>query len=568
MTVTDSTGASGTSPAFTWTVYAAPSVTSPGAQASSVGTVVSLSLATTCPNSPCTYSLNSNAPAGLSINSSATISGTITGNPTTYASVIVSVTDAGGATTSSAAFNWVVNPAPKILSPGDQRTAPSGVVSLKMAGYASGGTGSYSYSAAGLPSWLSINATTGVISGTAPATTSTTTGITVTLKDATNASSTTVSFAWVVNNVLVTTFGSQTTYKATAVNLDLDNYTSGGTGPYTYTATGLPSWLTLNRTTGALTGTAPTVAASTTTKTANIVITATDSASPQGHLQRDRQLVRHGSDLDRCRRQRLDVLDATRHQPDRVQRSQLRLGWRDRCSDLQRGQPADWSQRSVQRRDHRHPQHGRHLADDAVGHRLGRCDGRLGHHLEDHLMTGLPGLPARILRRRPTGDDGTTLMELMIGMVIMTILMTICTTAIVTMFAGTGKTQAVANSAQQLNTAFVRLDDQVRYATSIDQPTPDGLSVAFLRITSTSAGTTRTCLQLRIQTVAGTSQLQLMERSWPVNADGSVSTGTRAVHEPARGRRQSHRPERGVNHAFRGVDADGRNCAATSPPAR
>ena len=140
------------------------------------------------------------------------------------------------------------------------------------------------------------------------------------------------------------------------------------------------------------------------------------------------------------------------------------------------------------------------------------------------------GLRDRIAERRPSGDEGTTLMELMVGMVIMTILMAICTAAIVTMFAGTGKTQAVANSAQQLNTAFVRLDGQVRYASSIDQPTgsiaTNNLSVGFLTVTSTATGTTRTCTQLRIQTVSGTSQQQLVERSWPVNADGSVTNGT------------------------------------------
>jgi hypothetical protein len=121
-------------------------------------------------------------------------------------------------------------------------------------------------------------------------------------------------------------------------------------------------------------------------------------------------------------------------------------------------------------------------------------------------------------------------MELMVGMVIMTILMTICTSAIVSMFAGTGKTQAVANSAQQLNTAFVRLDDQVRYATAIDQPTgslaTNNLSVAFFTVNSTPTSITRTCSQLRIQTMSGTSQQQLVERSWPVNADGSVTNGT------------------------------------------
>jgi Tfp pilus assembly protein PilE len=127
-----------------------------------------------------------------------------------------------------------------------------------------------------------------------------------------------------------------------------------------------------------------------------------------------------------------------------------------------------------------------------------------------------------VRRRGPAGDQGTTLMELMMGMVIMTILMTICTTAIVSMFSGTGKTQAVQNSAQQLNTAFIRLDDQVRYASAIDQPTGSAtagnLSVLFLTVTSASS----TCTQLKIQPVPGSTQQQLVERSWPLSSTSSA----------------------------------------------
>lgn len=131
-----------------------------------------------------------------------------------------------------------------------------------------------------------------------------------------------------------------------------------------------------------------------------------------------------------------------------------------------------------------------------------------------------------VARRRPTGDEGTSLMELMVGMVVMTILMTICTSAIVSMFAGTGKTQGVQNSSLQLNVAFNRLDSQVRYASAIDQPTgslsTDTLSVTFLTATPAS----NRCTQLRIRTLAGTTQQQLVERTWTVtvNPDGTVAT--------------------------------------------
>jgi hypothetical protein len=46
-------------------------------------------------------------------------------------------------------------------------------------------------------------------------------------------------------------------------SLDLDNFTTGGTTPYTFTVTGLPAWLSYSSTTHILTGTAPSTASST-----------------------------------------------------------------------------------------------------------------------------------------------------------------------------------------------------------------------------------------------------------------------------------------------------------------
>ena len=136
----------------------------------------------------------------------------------------------------------------------------------------------------------------------------------------------------------------------------------------------------------------------------------------------------------------------------------------------------------------------------------------------------ITGLRARLIARRPSGDEGTTLMELMVGMVIMTILLTICTGAVVQMFSSTGKDQGLANTTQQLNTAFVRLDKQVRYASAIDQPTgslaTNNLSVAFQTVNPTGS----TCTQLRIQPVAGTTQQQLVERTWAVTSGSATAT--------------------------------------------
>jgi hypothetical protein len=71
--------------------------------------------------------------------------------------------------------------------------------------------------------------------------------------------------------VTVTNPGNQSSTTASSVNLQLG--ASGGTSPYTWSATGLPAGLTLSASTGQITGT-PTTAG-----TYNVTVTATDSAS-------------------------------------------------------------------------------------------------------------------------------------------------------------------------------------------------------------------------------------------------------------------------------------------------
>jgi prepilin-type N-terminal cleavage/methylation domain-containing protein len=134
-------------------------------------------------------------------------------------------------------------------------------------------------------------------------------------------------------------------------------------------------------------------------------------------------------------------------------------------------------------------------------------------------------------RRRVDGDDGMTLMELMVGMGIMTIFMAIFTTAVVAMFSSTSKTQAVKNSSTELNTVFDRLDRQVRYASAIDQPIQTTISptnvewsVAF-RTDDPTSTTSATCNELKIRQVAGGTSQQLVARNWTrtTNTDGTTS---------------------------------------------
>ncbi len=81
-----------------------------------------------------------------------------------------------------------------VTNPGNQSTATGSSVSLTM--HASGGTGSYTWSATGLPTGLSINSSSGVISGTAS--TAGTYNVTVTATSGGQSGST--SFTWTVSS--------------------------------------------------------------------------------------------------------------------------------------------------------------------------------------------------------------------------------------------------------------------------------------------------------------------------------------------------------------------------------
>ena len=281
VTATDTTGASG-SASFTWTVNPAPntvSVTSPGNQTSTVGTAVSLQIqaSDSASGQTLTYSATG-LPAGLSINSS---SGLISGTPTTAgtSSVTVTATDTTGAS-GSASFTWTVNPAPNtvsVTSPGNQTSTVGTAVSLQIQASDSASGQTLTYSATGLPAGLSINSSSGLISGTP--TTAGTSSVTVTATDTTGASGS-ASFTWTVNpapnTVSVTSPGNQTSTVGTAVSLQIQASDSASGQTLTYSATGLPAGLSINSSSGLISGT-PTTAG-----TSSVTVTATDTTGASG----------------------------------------------------------------------------------------------------------------------------------------------------------------------------------------------------------------------------------------------------------------------------------------------
>ncbi|MEU6990160.1 putative Ig domain-containing protein [Streptomyces sp. NPDC046465] len=136
-------------------------------------------------------------------------------------------------------------------------SAQSGVTGaeVELRNSAEGGTAPYTWVATGLPDGLSIAASTGTVTGTPTATG--TFQVTVSATDAAGKKGST-SFSWKVTapgtgTPRLADPGSQTVYVGRPVSLPLK--ATGGTAPYTYTATGLPTGLTVHPTTGLITGT-------------------------------------------------------------------------------------------------------------------------------------------------------------------------------------------------------------------------------------------------------------------------------------------------------------------------
>ena len=189
-------------------------------------------------------------PAGLSIDpNSGVISGTIgLGAAGSYA---VTVTASDNGFVGSASFTWTVNDStpPALTSPGSQTNHEGDTVSLAIQAVdADPGT----FMAVGLPTGLSINATTGVISETLAAGTAGAYTVTVTASD--NGVVGSVAFSWSVSAVgskapTLANPGPQTSPEGASVSLTLH-----ATNADRFSANGLPPGLSINPKTGVISG--------------------------------------------------------------------------------------------------------------------------------------------------------------------------------------------------------------------------------------------------------------------------------------------------------------------------
>ncbi len=203
-----------------------------------------------------TYSL-SGAPAWMSISSSGVISGTPTASGTLSFSVKVTDSASTPATASYPVTSFVVAPAavPLTLSCTFPTGAQVGVAYTGASCTGSGGTPSYTYSLSGAPAWMSINSSTGAISGTPTASGTLSFTVKVTDSESTPATASypvtgfTVAAALTLNCTFPATAEAGVPYTGASCT------GSGGTPAYTYSLSGNPVWMSINSSTGAISGT-------------------------------------------------------------------------------------------------------------------------------------------------------------------------------------------------------------------------------------------------------------------------------------------------------------------------
>ena len=231
-------------------------------------------------NAPYTWSLSSGAlPAGLSLNSS---SGTISGTPTvavTSTPLTFMVTDSSSpASTKTVALTLTISRLPLAIT---TTSLPNGRVNTPYSATltATGATTPYSWSLTSgtLPAGLTLNPATGAIAGTP--TVAASTPLTFKVTDSSSpAASQSVNLTLTISSaaLVITTSSLTNGHVGSAYSTTLAAI--GGTTPYTWSLTSgtLPAGLTLNATSGAITGT-PTISVS----SAPLTFKVTDSSNPK-----------------------------------------------------------------------------------------------------------------------------------------------------------------------------------------------------------------------------------------------------------------------------------------------
>lgn len=247
--------------------------------AATAGVAYSYTLAVNGGTAPFKWSLSpatQTLPAGLSLNAS---TGVISGLPTNEAGssgpYIFQVTDATGVASPTQAFTITVNPAPPLTV--TTTSLPAATVNTAYSApalAATGGIPSYTWSLINGPTWLSVSSS-GQLSGTPTTNVGSPVSVTVQVTDSqgNQAVSSGLSIAISIATLTITTNSLPAATVGTAYSATVS--ATGGMGSYTWSLIDTPpSWLSINASTGQLTGTAPA-----TTGSASVTVQVKDSES-------------------------------------------------------------------------------------------------------------------------------------------------------------------------------------------------------------------------------------------------------------------------------------------------
>ena len=191
-----------------------------------------------------------------------TYSGTLSGTPTFVWNPVGTTLTASINTSTPGVVTLVVNPPPPVINSLATASGPS----LSPFSYTITASNSpTSYNATGLPAGLSIDTGTGIISGTP-----TTAGTSMVTLSATNAGGTGTETLTLTVTPPEPAINSSATFTGTAFS-SLNYTITANYGPTSFSATGLPPGLTLNTTTGVISGTTTSIG------TFNVTLSATNA---------------------------------------------------------------------------------------------------------------------------------------------------------------------------------------------------------------------------------------------------------------------------------------------------